>query len=318
MNNLFTESKYELTTPFSEKTWGCNLITDKKYREWCFVANSKLSEKGVYNSYIKKVKKEVNDFKPFISEKYEKKLKEYIKEFDENDDFFKENLKNVNILKENLKYCSKSSKKINEFIENQIKPNFLFVYPETTEMVYDIINKFNSNYTAISYLLTKTLQLKNKDVTSLDFEIAFEEYFIDKINGQSNFYLDLMSYLNREGLDVNEKFDGVIHTIKKTSEKGLLTEEKFEKYLKSKNFTINVNYKVFAGDFSFVDLMGVDLMVKDENQLWIPIQVKTNIKDCRNNHRFCKNFCVAPNGNFGWSGYKYNGVDSDPIATLTF
>ena len=160
MKNLITESKYKMMTSFNENSRGCYLIDDKKHREWCVTANSMLSKDGQSNPYVLKVKKEINDFKPFISDKYEKKLKKYIKEFDEKDPFFRENLQNVNILKEDLKYCGKASSSIDYFINSNIKPNFLFVYQDTTEMVYDIINKFNTNYTAISYLLTKTLQLK--------------------------------------------------------------------------------------------------------------------------------------------------------------
>ena len=290
-------------TSFNENSRGCYLIDDKKHREWCVTANSMLSKDGQSNPYVLKVKKEINDFKPFISDKYEKKLKKYIKEFDEKDPFFRENLQNVNILKEDLKYCGKASSSIDYFINSNIKPNFLFVYQDTTEMVYDIINKFNTNYTAISYLLTKTLQLKNKDVDSLNFETAFNQYFIDKVDGQSEFYVDLMSYLDREGLDVNKKFDGVVHTIIKTSEQGLSTEHDFEKFLRTKN----VDYKIFAGNFSFNDLMGVDLMIKDNNGLWVPVQVKSNMDHCKNNKRFCQNLCVAPNrtGDSKWIRYYY-------------
>ena len=301
MKNLIIESEYEPLKTFEKGNKGCKLISDGKYREWCEKAEIMLS--AYTTGYLNRVIKEVKGFKPFIRQHNIEKFKKYIKEFNETDPFFKENLKNVNILKEHLKYCKEASEKIDEFIKTKIEPNFLLVYHDTNEMVYDIINKFNTNYTAIAYLLTKTLQVKNKDITSIDFETAFKKYFIDKINGESEFYGDLVSYLDREGLDVNEKFDGVILTIKETSRVGLKTENDFEEFLKSKN----VEYKNFAGDFSFVDLMGVDFLVKDKNGLWVPIQVKSNKGACRINDKFCQNYCVAPNkdGNTDWIRYYY-------------
>jgi hypothetical protein len=278
MKNLYAESKYEIITNFNSNDRGCNLISNKEYKEWCKKAEIKLS--GYTTGYRNRVIKEVEGFKPFIKQHNIEKFKEYIKEFNEKDSFFKENLVNVNILKENLSYCEEASESIDKFIKTNIEPNFLFVYSGNTEKIYDIINKFNTNYTAIAYLLTKVAELRNRDTK---FEKVFNDYFIEKNEkGESEFYKVLLNYLERNGPDINKKFDGVIHTIKKTSEIGLWVENKFKKFLISKN----IEYKVFAGDFSFVDLMGVDLMIKNRG-VWIPVQVKADVSHCKNNDKFC-------------------------------
>jgi len=315
MNNLFTESKYELSTTFEKGERGCELISNKIYQGWCKKANDTLKDSS--NGYLEIVKTQVEEFKPFIKKYNIEKFKEHIKEFDEQDSFFKENLANVNILKENLKYCNKASKKIDKFIDTKIKPNFLLVYFENTESIYDIINKFNTNYTAIAYLLTKIIELRTDDDGSTKFIEVFNNYFIKKsADGESEFYKDLLNYLERNGPDLNKKFDGVIHTIRETSRVGLETEIDFIEVLAKHKRT----YNAFAGDFSFNDLMGVDLFLelKDEQKRWVPVQVKTNRKDCRNNYRFCKNICVARNGENKWIGYIYDGNSNVPTSTLTF
>ena len=72
-------------------------------------------------------------------------------------------------------------------------------------MVYDIINKFNTNYTAISYLLTKIIELRTGD-ESTKFNEVFNKYFIEKSEkGESEFYKDLLNYLERTGPNLNEK-----------------------------------------------------------------------------------------------------------------
>ncbi len=318
MKNLYTESKYEIITNFNSNDKRCNLISDRKYREWCEKAEIKLS--AYTTGYRYRVIKEVKGFKTFIEKNNLEEYKKYIKEFNETDPFFKENLKNVNILKEHLKYCKEASKNIDKFIKTNIEPSFLFVYQDTTEMVYDIINKFNTNYTAIAYLLTKVIQLRNDSTKFKDifnkyfneesekgegefFKKVFNKYFIEKSEkGESEFYKDLLNYLERKGPNLNEKFDGVVHSIKKSSKQGLSTERYFEKFLSSKN----IEYIIFAGNFSFVDLMGVDFMIKDEG-LWIPVQVKSDVSHCKNNEEFCQNYCVAPNkyGNSKWIIYDY-------------
>ena len=310
MKNLIIESEYEPLKTFEKGNKGCKLISDGKYREWCEKAEIMLS--AYTTGYLNGVKKEVEGFKLFIENNNFEKYKKYIKEFNEKDSFFKENLVNVNILKEKLNNCEKASEKIDEFINTKIKSKFLLVYHDTNEMVYDIINKFNTNYTAIAYLLTKIIELRTGD-ESTKFNEVFNKYFIEKSEkGESEFYKDLLNYLERTGPNLNEKFDGVILTIKETSRVGLKTENDFIKVLDKHNRT----YYSFAGDFSFNDLMGVDLLLQLKDEEWVPVQVKTSKKHCGGNFRFCKNMCVARNGQDKWIGYVYDG--DTQISVLNF
>lgn len=96
---------------------------------------------------------------------------------------------------------------------------------------------------------------KKEPLSSLDFQELAEIYFKDKI-------LYNPTEMKRAVMDVLKGVRG----------QGFKTEDSFEKmYLEGKR-----EYYRFAKDYGFVDMFGgVDFIYKANNDLWIPVQVKT-------------------------------------------
>jgi hypothetical protein len=50
----------------------------------------------------------------------------------------------------------------------------------------------------------------------------------------------------------------------------------------------------FSGDFSWVDFLGVDMLVNSRDSGgWVPVQIKTSIEKCVPNKKFCNNVCIG-------------------------
>lgn len=96
---------------------------------------------------------------------------------------------------------------------------------------------------------------QKEELSSLDFQELAEIYFKDKLLYNPN-------EIKRTVMDVLKGVRG----------QGFKTEDSFENtYLKDKR-----EYKRYARDYGFVDMFGgVDFIYKGNNELWIPVQVKT-------------------------------------------
>jgi hypothetical protein len=71
----------------------------------------------------------------------------------------------------------------------------------------------------------------------------------------------------------------------------------FEKYISKQIGSENV--VMYSGDYSFMDMIGIDMLVRNPEGLWVPVQVKkyqgacddTTIKFARKH--MCENWCVS-------------------------
>jgi len=206
-------------------------------------------------------------------------------------------------------------------IENEIRKfndKIVVTFLENQNQTYHPINRLDTNVISLSYLLT-IFRRKYPEIKSLNelydkyFNITEKELDEGKF---SVFFNQVFNYLgNDKTMDesLKDSFEEVLYTIKKTREMGSKSEEEGFKYLKKK-FPLN-EVIPYAGDFNFVDMMGVDgVMFSKKSEQWIPVQIKSNIGDCYGNRKFCKNICIGKNENGDWVEQYYDGgVKINPI-----
>ena len=285
--------------------YGCNLFPENsELKDWCKSAESKFR----LNYDIKnRVKKSISIIASKLKDDTEEKYRERIKFYSNDDPFFTKNTKNLNDLETFTKQsCGKAEDSIKNF-KKEFAKTFLFVKKVGDEIKYDELSKLNSNYSALAYLLT---DFRNrKGLVSKSFTDIFEMYFEnpskrDKLS-EPFFTNFIFSYF---GNDENTNFaisimKNVYSTIQETTEKGQKSEE--EAFVRLKTEYGEENVKIFSGDFSFGDLLGVDMIIK-KNGEWIPVQIKNNFDKCKGNYRFCKNICMGKKGR-EWKSEYYDG-----------
>ncbi len=288
--------KENYNKPKSINNWGCFLFDENTVqRDFC-----SFSERQIKGS--KKLKEVVKDQIYEISNLIKDSVPDIVKFYTEEDPYFEENRQNLKILEEKLSYCNNTKNTIKKFIDEKIKNNFIFVSKNNDgNYVYDEINFLSTNYSALSYLLTEFKYRKKLD--NYSFNDVFKLYFEDNYNGgpnkfnDSQFYNFLGNFLlasTSSLVDENTKeiMKNLRETIKATRSAGQKFEnevyEELVSHVGGKHNVIN-----FTGDGSWVDLLGVDMIYKDETGIWIPVQVKSNFNDCASNKKFCINACVG-------------------------
>jgi len=269
------------------EAWGCYLFEAKsEKREWCENAQSKIR----YNK--SKVQEQIDKVGKNLKEDRELPYREKVKYYTEGDPFFDENLANFNLAEELiLPTCEKARETFDDF-KSKLAEKFLFVDKEKDKYTYNQLTKLNSNYTALAYLLTDFRS--RKALVGESFDQIFMRYFetpSDSLNESPFFNLIIEYFSGRE--DAVNIMSGVLKTIKGTGDIGAASELSALTFL-SEHFG-EENIKVFSGDFSWPDFLGIDIMI-DEQDLgwgWVPVQVKTNIDSCYANKKFCKNVCIG-------------------------
>lgn len=285
--------------------WGCNLFDDNsEEKDWCKCTMGRIKHK--YDV----VQKELDKIADFL--KSQTDLSHTIKFYKENDPFFSDNINNLNELEELLSSCDKTKKTIDDF-KKDIAKKFLFVNKEEDKFTYSLLNKLNTNYSALAYLLTNFRG--RKKMKNESFDDIFNLYFtpIQKYNNdrgefsESYFFNLIVNYLSSKDSLSHQKskeiVDNVLKTIKGTDDIGKKTETDAYNYLVSK-FGEN-NVKDFSGDYSWVDFLGVDMVVNGSNG-WVPVQIKTNPTQCKSNKKFCRNICIGKKNNNEWDIKKYD------------
>ena len=282
---------------FNPKTWGCRLFShSSESREWC--ENNQF--KFMNSEYKKVVQIELDYIADFLESQEDEKYSNRIQKFDPSVKIYESNIADVKDIYEKLKNCQNArvfiSKKAKEFVKSK-----MFTTPEQT---YDLLNKLNTNYSALAYLITNFRQKNNLE--GEPFNYVFDKYF--RVNPEnpdnSPFFKDVEKILVEDD-DINKNM--VYHTIRQTSLTGNNTEEKFHADLWPRLGKENIKH--YSGDFSWVDFMGVDMLV-NLNGEWIPVQIKTKLSDCEksaNIRNFCKNWCVAPSSPINWTIQVYDG-----------
>lgn len=277
---------------YDPNEYGCyKLPMGSEIKDWC-----DSSAKYIANN-VRPIKKIISNVQDELKKEENAHLKHNLKFFDKNDLFFSQNLENLKKLKELTEYCNSGKKAIAAF-EETIPSKVIFVKKIGEIYEYSLLNKLNTNFSALAYLLTQ-YKLKNNLMSQPTLEV-FKKYFLG-----GEFYKTLMNYFGDSEYEVN-LFKEVFNTITNTTKKGRETELKVIEIL-NKNFG-KENVKDFAGDFSFVDMLGVDVLIymKDLKK-WVPVQIKTKIENCEGNDRFCENICISKTENGQWVVMKYVG-----------
>ena len=313
MKIILTE-RQRLILESDANNWGCDLFdNNSEQKDWCKCSMGRITNPKYKNT----IKSELDKVSKFM--KSETDLSERIKFYSEEDPFFSENIFNLNKLQELLPTdCSKAKNTIEEF-KKELAEQFLFVDKEQDKITYSLLNKLNTNYSALSYILTNFRD--RKQMKNMSFDDIFNAYFKPVIKYrndaeetlESNFVNLLINFFSNRP-EANEIIDNVLKTIRGTDDIGKRTEMEAHDWL-VKTFGQN-NVINFSGDFSWVDFLGVDMLVyttKGSEKLtgeevpigkWVPVQIKTNVEKCVPNDRFCKNVCIGKK-NGKWEVRKY-------------
>jgi len=276
---LMLENTYE--------AWGCYLFEAKsEKREWCENAQSRIKYKK------SKIQEQIDRVGKHLKEDKELSYSEKVKYYTETDSFFDENLANFN-LAENLilPTCKKAKDTFDNFKKN-LSEKFLFVDKENDKYTYNQLTKLNTNYTALSYLLTDFRS--RKGLVGESFDQIFTKYFEAPRNSmdESPFFNLIIEYFSDRPEAIRIMND-VLKTIKGTGDIGAASELSTLTIL-SEHFG-EENVIVFSGDFSWPDFLGIDMLVleQDLGWGWVPVQVKTKLDKCYGNKKFCKNICIG-------------------------
>jgi hypothetical protein len=295
----------------ADDRWGCELFMNENDFEFCTTSANRLKARN--SKQRTQVFRVLDMLKIDIFESYQD-LVGKIKSYSTNDEFFSRNDEQIEKLINTVgKSCKSSIPYINQFKEKQSSQS-LFVKDNKIDGIiekeYDEINKLNSNYTALAYLLTKYREGKSEEYrANFGFDLIFRDYFLGDVNtlNASPFYIFVRRHL--EGtLDETEKhiLNNIYKTIQKTTSIGDKAESEYQEFFSE----IGVEFESFIGNFSWVDMMGVDLIFKsrkDPKKDWYPMQIKSKLENCYGNYRFCKNFCVGKSENGNWYINEYYG-----------
>ena len=273
---------------------GCDFFEDHTNdHRWCKYAENKLMKN------TRKVKKAMDDYtKDFLSTyttgiravKYNKELQ-----------FFSERRSMVvDALEKFQSSCPKLKKYV---IDTMTKFTEKFVIWNEKQQ-YDLLNKLNTNYSAAAYMLTVGLPEHYK--TSISFDEALK-YFFDERNedGVTPFesFMGKLEFENKK--EIREKIN---QTIAQKTKEGQEIEDKFYGYITEQLGDSDVIS--YAGDYSFMDMIGIDMMIKNPEGKWVPVQVKKYVGGCEDakgyREHMCENWCVSNESKF-WNIRVYNG-----------
>lgn len=273
VKKIITESTY--------KNYGCNLLKEGNAKRFC------KSIEGELRGNKKYLDTSINALKNYSSN-YLSNYKEGIRsiKFDETLKFFKERDFMVKTALEKFKDCGEIINLIKDSIEKFI--NDYVIVDDRGE--YSFLNKLNTNYSAIAYMIT----VSNYDIYYDKTTDVIINHFFNSSDKDGN--APFMKYLERYLIKPGDTFENILNTIKSTTEIGTNTESKAKEYLKKecpKNNLID-----FTGDYSFIDMIGIDFAIEIKKDAWIPIQVKTNERDCHplKGVKSCENWCMYKNG----------------------
>jgi hypothetical protein len=97
-------------------------------------------------------------------------------------------------------------------------------------------------------------------------------------------------------------------TISQKTKDGQEIEDKFYDYITEQLGGSNVI--TYSGDYSFMDMIGIDMVVKNPENKWIPVQIKKYVGACEDSKGYrkhmCENWCVSNESKF-WNIRVYNG-----------
>lgn len=297
------------------KFFGCYLFQGVE-REFCLAAKNKIEKN---KSHIKYQFKEILGL-GLSDEQIKKKLLRY----ERNNRFFLQSRQDFFDFVNKITGTCETAKTSIENEINNLNDKVVVLFKDNQKEVYHLINRLDTNSIALAYLLTifrknnqdKTPdnQLTNEIVLLTEVEKFYDLYFnvsnyrLEK-GENSVFFKQVFNYLGddvRMEESLKDAFEEALYTIKNTRDMGFKSEKEGFEYLQKKYPTNEV--KSYAGDFNFVDMIGVDgvMWSKRLNQ-WIPIQIKSEVSKCHGNFKFCKNICIGKNKENKWIENFYEG-----------
>ena len=289
----------------NDDSWGCEMLqTGTEDIEWCKCAMPKMKYKKDF------VISEMDRIKTMISGEGYEDLSNNLKNFKADDPFFSWRISQFQEVRaELLKNPKQSKKTLGDFVKD-IAKKALFIHKKEEKEEYSLLNKLNTNYSALAYLLT--LHRKIKNLIGEPFNDVFKSFFglgIEQSNKgrESEFVNLIINYLSgRE--EAKNIMQEVFKTIEKTTGIGAKTENDAYNYLVGKYGKENV--KNYSGDYSFVDLFGIDFMVNGiiPNMGFLPVQIKTNVSDLKGNNRVAENIAMGKLNSGGWKIELFDGT----------
>ena len=298
--------------------YGCFLLKNQE-KEFCKIASKKIERN---KSKIKQQFKKILGL-GLSDDLIKEKLLHY--EMSKENPFFLQSRKDLWDLSKKLTgTCETAKASISDEIKN-LNDKIVVLFKDKQNKNYHLINRLDTNYSALAYLLTMFRRHSSKKTSDLmlidevnyviEVEKFYDLYFnisdVEMEKGkESDFFNQVFNYLGEdEKLEESLKlsFEDALYTIKKTREIGFKSEDEAINFLKTKY--PNNEIVSYAGDFNFVDLLGVDaIMYSLRSETWIPVQIKSNISKCYGNKKFCKNMCVGKDiKSDTWIERYYNG-----------
>lgn len=263
---------------------GCNYFDKNSYDyKWCKFAENSLSKNRIvaYNA--------IKDYKNDFLKNYQTGLRAQL--YDKEHKFFSDRRKSVLDAMEKFKsscpkFYSYIIDKMTGFTQEYVILN--------AEGEYDLLNKLNTNWSALSVLLTLALPENYKDLRTFSVSSAQKKFFKERDEDGFTLFERFMNDWEKE--QMYEKRDKIYRTIIQTSKDGQDIEDEFFNFIKK-----YVPSKQFSGDYSFMDMIGVDMIIQEPGGNWIPVQVKkyggacSEISERKNNYRnfMCENWCVS-------------------------
>lgn len=249
---------------------------------WCKFAENKLSR------MTKRVSNAIEDYKKNYLSTYTTGIRAV--KYNKEHEFFSERREMVIDALDKFKTaCPKLKKYI---IDSMTRFTDKYVI-WNEEQQYDLLNKLNTNYTAAAYMMTSELPEYYK--TNVSFENALD-YFFNRTNedGVTPFEQFMGKIESENKKEIRERIN---QTIAQKTKEGSEIEDIFYKYISEQIGPENV--VMYSGDYSFMDMIGIDMLIKNPEGVWVPVQVKkygggcddTTIKYAR--QHMCENWCVS-------------------------
>lgn len=270
IKNILCEQELTLTET------GCNNFSKTSYDyKWCKFAENKL------NINLRKAVNAIERYKREYMSEWKTGLRAV--KYDRTMKFFSDRRSDVI---EGMKKFEKDCPKLYKHIINRmIKFTESYVILNDDGQ-YDLLNKLNTNWSALAYIMTKKLPDNYK---TIDWPAA-TKYFFDRVDSEAGLtpFEKILSSLHDENNELREKIN---LTINKTTNEGQKIEDEFFDFIKK--FTEVIQY---SGDYSFMDMIGIDMVIKNSSGKWIPVQVKKFGSGCNNGlsrTEMCENWCVS-------------------------
>jgi len=273
---------------------GCDFFekNTNDYR-WCKFAENKLKLNN------RKLSKALEDYKKEYLSTYETGVRAV--KYDKGIEFFSERR---DMVIDALGKFKLSCPKLRSYIiEAMTKFTEKFVIWDEKQQ-YDLLNKLNTNYSAAAYMIT--VELPEKYKTSVSFEDSLKYFFDYKNNDGITPFENFMGKI--ETTNKQEIRNKINQTISQKTKDGQEIEDKFYDYITEQLGGSNVI--TYSGDYSFMDMIGIDMVVKNPENKWIPVQIKKYVGACEDSKGYrkhmCENWCVSNESKF-WNIRVYNG-----------